>query len=112
MRLVIELDDLVGVAQAVENHKPAFAAVQRLIAGAPSLTDVMGKASGDLAETPTPDLLLGLLADGEWHITRQITDAASVEMSTGLYHLKRLHRSGLVESRQGARRSYEWRKPS
>jgi hypothetical protein len=112
MRLVIELDDLVVVGHAVENHKPAFAAVQRLIAGAPSLTDVMGKASNDPAPIPTPDLLLSLLSDGEWHITREVTDAASVEMCTGLNHLKRLAASGVVESRQGARRSYEWRKLS
>jgi DNA-binding transcriptional ArsR family regulator len=108
MRLVVELDDLKRVGFAVRDHPQALDAVRSLIASSPSLTDVIGARSGEVEPVPARELLLDALADREWHTTRELTDAAQIDNSTALGHLKTLERSGLVVSRGKPRRAYEW----
>lgn len=108
MRLVIELEDLKQVGHAVADYPAAYDAVCRLIASSPSLTDVIGAKSGELIPVPTPELMLDALADGDWHTTRELTDAASVDNSTALGHLRKLEEHGEVVSRRKAGKSYEW----
>lgn len=108
MRLVVELDDLVVVGKAVAESPPAFAAVERLIASSPSLTDVMGAAADDLPPESVADRLLEVLTE-EWQTTQELRDAVDSTGTTVLNHLARLEEAGRVERRRGNGRSFAWR---
>jgi biotin operon repressor len=112
MRLVVELDDLKTVGLAVREHDAAYAAVCRLIAASPSLTDVVGVASGEheLKAQSTGEQIIEALRDADdWMPTSAIATSLNKSEATTLSHLKRMRAEGEVESRKGEAGRNEWR---
>jgi len=113
MQLVIDLDDLKTVGFAVREHPRAFAAVNRLIAASPSLTDVMGRVAAEKLESEDTavDRILDLLIDREdWISTRVVAETLDIDRSTAMTNLKDLQALGRVERRDVDHRTgAEWR---
>jgi hypothetical protein len=112
MRLVVELDDLKTVGLAVREHDAAYAAVSRLIAASPSLTDVIGVASGEhdaKTETTAERIIEALRETDVWTATSAIAAGIHKSEATALSHLKRMRDEGEVVSRKGEAGRNEWR---